>query len=276
MFMSNENNMSMSKRLDIAIHAVKEAGNVTLNNFGAIRTINSKSFKDIVTNVDFEAEDIIIRKIKGNFPEDAIFSEEAGMIESKSDYLWIIDPLDGTNNYAIGFPYFSSSVAVQYKKDIVLAVVYNPVMDEMYYAEKNKGAYLNGTKIHVNGNKELSIGYYIQGYGVPQTMQMAVSDVLHKKTKRILNTWAPSLDWCNVARGNANFIIAANTETDDLVSGKLILEEAGGRVTDWNGDRLTLDLHIDRYTTVIASNGLSHEILLNVVKKANFHSYLNV
>ncbi|MFP4016992.1 MAG: inositol monophosphatase family protein, partial [Halanaerobiales bacterium] len=135
---------------------IKEIGKYQLDNFNKTLEVEWKSTEnDLVTNVDKNSEMKIISFIKENYPSHAIKAEEGGNVDNNSEYRWIIDPLDGTNNFAHGFPVFSISIALEYENDIVLAVVYNPLLGELFYAIKGEGSFLNGKPINVSTNQDL-------------------------------------------------------------------------------------------------------------------------
>ena len=140
---------------DFTINLAKEAGKILMNDFGRLKTIKKKGQNDFVTNADYESEKFIISKIQGKYPEHSILSEEKGEIKNDSDYEWYIDPLDGTTNFVHGLPMFGVSIGLAKKGESILGVIYLPFFNEMYVAEKGKGAYLNGKKIHVSDNSDV-------------------------------------------------------------------------------------------------------------------------
>ncbi|MCK4859652.1 MAG: inositol monophosphatase, partial [Candidatus Omnitrophica bacterium] len=145
--------MDTKTRKDLAITAAKQIGNLLKSNFGRYLRIKNKEDKSLVTHIDLEAEKIIIDLIKQNYPQDGILSEESKEQLSTSGYKWIIDPLDGTHNYIHKIDAFGTSIALAFKEEVILAVLYIPTFDELYCAQKDKGAYLNGKKITVSQRK---------------------------------------------------------------------------------------------------------------------------
>lgn len=144
--------MIESKNLDIAIKAAKDAGEIVAKYFEDTFEASFKDDGSIVTQADKEAEDVIIERINAEFPEDGFYGEESGVSNEKSERTWYIDPIDGTTNFANGLPIFAISIALEKGGEIVSSVVYNPITNSMYYAEKGKGAYYNDKKIKVSDN----------------------------------------------------------------------------------------------------------------------------
>jgi len=160
------NNLRTNEFLKIAIEASQKAGDILLKNVGKIKhdDIDSKRLFDFVTHVDLESEAVIIHHISSKYPSHAIWAEETGQKIKSSDYQWIIDPLDGTTNYIHGFPVFSISIALKYKNEIILGVIFDPNRNELFYAQKGEGAFLNGEKIHVSEIKNFSRALIATGF----------------------------------------------------------------------------------------------------------------
>ena len=157
--------MDKNDLLTFTINMAKDAGSILMQHFGKISTINRKSSDiDLVTIADTQSEQFIINKIKKYFPEHHIISEESNQEKIDSDYCWIIDPLDGTTNYVHNLPIFAVSIGLQYKNTTIIGVVYNPAADKCFYAEKNKGASLNGEKIIVTSCNTLSNSLLVTGF----------------------------------------------------------------------------------------------------------------
>ena len=149
----------MSEIINVAVEAAKQAGKFLEENFGKISSVESKGDRNLATNLDKEAEKIIVDKIKTKFPDHGIIAEEGGDENAHRDYLWIIDPLDGTHNYIRNINVFGVSIGVIYKKEFVAGVIYMPVDDELYAGEKNNGAYKNSKKIWFKNFCNYSCGY---------------------------------------------------------------------------------------------------------------------
>ncbi|MFD0618213.1 inositol monophosphatase family protein [Paenibacillus sp. GCM10027629] len=230
----------ISLATEVAIKAVVEAGNLAKEYFFKEKEIVEKGEDgDVVTIVDHLAEKIILQSILAHFPDDQIRSEETGWSGNESDWLWLVDPLDGTNNYAIGLPVYGVSVTLIYKKEPVLGVIYDSHLGDLYVAQKDKGATLNGKPLSIGKNlkktNKMTVGW-IQGHLVQKDEKaMSLKHELDIEFKRVLRLWAPTLLWCMLARGDIDGIFLFNSEGDDLYSGILIAKEAGASIVDFNG-----------------------------------------
>ncbi|MBU0613269.1 inositol monophosphatase [Patescibacteria group bacterium] len=251
----------------VAIRAAKEAGASLLKRF---HNISSKDvyFKDkheIVTTEDYRAEKIILKHIKQNYPEHSILSEEGGGKKRKSDYLWVIDPLDGTTNYSMGNPLYAVSIALFKNSEVILGVVYAPYMKELYVAEKGKGAYLNGNKLKVSNLSSVgkSMLTYCHGHR-PNDRKRAIEIYgrLKQDGRDVRQLGAASLELGFVADGRTETIVIPGAHSWDVGSGVLLVREAGGKVTDFKGNEWKLSSK-----DMLASNGKVHKALLKVVSK---------
>jgi len=215
-----------------------------------------------VTNVDIESERLIIPMIKKNFPQHRFLSEELGRVSGRKDYVWIIDPLDGTHNYAYGQPAFGLSIALAHMKEVILGVINLPFYGELFYAEKGNGAYLNGELIHPSNVNKLSEAYILYDPQLHKRDDMFdnVSKLYPKCfTLRIIG--CAVVDACSVASGRAEARIWHKTKTVDVAAGTLIVKEAGGEATDFNGNPYTLGS-----TEVIVSNAKIHDELVDALR----------
>lgn len=253
---------------ELAVKLIKQAGLIALERFDNFEHISSKdSFGDVVTEVDHMAEAIILKGINSTFPDHQIHSEEAGDNGKSSDWLWLIDPLDGTNNFAIGLPVFTTSITLMYKREPVLGVVYEPMTDRLFESCMNKGAYCNGREMKVkrsNHFKRGNIGW-IQGHKVqndPKAVQLRRHIDLN--FKRMMRLWAPALQWCMLAKGDIDGIVLYNSEGDDLYSGVLMVIEAGGVVIDFDGNPFT---GMSEEPYLIACHPDNKDELIKVVKE---------
>jgi myo-inositol-1(or 4)-monophosphatase len=225
---------------EISVKAVLKAGQVAKDHFDNITDLQEKdSFGDVVTEVDHKAEKIILDEIINVFPDHQIDSEESGNNSKTSDWLWMVDPLDGTNNYAIGLPVFSTSITLMYKTEPVLGVIYEPLVNRLYITSKEEGAFCNNKRLQVKEKEEIRKGTigWIQGHKV-QNNENAVRLRQHLDThfKRMMRLWAPTLQWCMLAKGDIDGLVLYNSEGDDLYSGILMVKEAGGIVMDFDGN----------------------------------------
>ncbi len=249
--------------LETAIKAAKLAGEKLEYYFETILEHEEKDDKSFVTKADTEADQIIIDLIKKNFPEHQILTEENGVIGGEAEYLWVIDPLDGTLNFTRGLPMFSTSIAVVKENEPVVAVVYNPITNSLFTAEKGKGAFWNGEKIQVSeinsveeaivsmgrardsDNKEKTLGIYNKFY--PKL-----------KSQRVLGSAALELAW--VASGRLEGFVSVGLKKWDCFAGILLITESGGKVTDFVGKNWTSE-----ETHFIASNGRVHDKLIEII-----------
>ncbi|MDE2188652.1 MAG: inositol monophosphatase, partial [Patescibacteria group bacterium] len=220
--------------------AVKAGGKVLKSYFGQGLEVTQKStLADFRTKADLESEAAIIAVLEKDFSGYNIHSEEKGVVENGSEYTFVIDPLDGTNNFILGLPYVAVAIALVQKETTIAAAVYNPITDQFYFAEKSKGAFLNGKQIRVNGetNIQKATVSYICGYENSREYWKRLDDSLSAfPVKRKISMWAPSLDFCLLASGKIECIVNNNPDGDhDVLPGKLIAKEAGAIVTDWNG-----------------------------------------
>ena len=228
---------------ELSIAAILQAGQIVMEHFDQVAVVEEKgSFGDIVTEMDYKAEEVILQKISRAFPDHQIRSEESGDNGKVSDWLWMVDPLDGTNNYAIGIPVFSLSITLMYQQEPVLGVIYEPLVNRLYTTVKHEGSFCNGRRLQVKNRDHLKSGTigWIQGHKVqnePKAVELRQHLDLH--FKRMMRLWAPTLQWCLLAKGDIDGIVLYNSEGDDLYSGVLMVKEAGGIVMDFEGNEFT-------------------------------------
>ncbi len=253
--------------LDIAVKAACEAGRIHKKYFGGNYKLKTKSASfDLVTCADTEAEEAAVSLIKKYFPRHNFLAEENKYPAVDSEYTWVIDPLDGTNNFACGLPIFCSSVAVIHKGKALAGAVYDVSRDELFCAQKGRGAFLNSRRIRVNTadtlKKSLLITgfYYNRGRETEETLE-AVRRFLFQNILGIRRLGAAALDLCYVASGRAAGYWEYCLSPWDFAAGKLIVEEAGGRVSGRRGE----DLPWDKKCFIVASNGKIHRRVLEVI-----------
>jgi len=249
--------------LDIALRAVKEAGRVAKRDFekGAEIVGNKESFRDIVTKTDMEIENLIKSVLKSNFPDHGFIGEETG--ETSGEYRWIIDPIDGTVNFSNGIPLFGISVALAHHNEIILGIVYNPVLNEMYYAEKGKGTKLNGKSIRVSDTSELSKGTFtvtFPGSGNTQESYDAFRE-MSEKSRGVLRLGSASIKLAYVASGKLAGSWSRKQPVWDVAAGIILVKEAGGRVSTINGGEYKFN------ESVLVTNGKVHEEAVGVLGK---------
>lgn len=253
----------MSSIKDIAIEAAKQGGAILKEAFDKQVNVEVKATHDVVTQVDKDSEQVILPVIQNNFPDHTIQAEESGNNEKQSEYTWYVDPLDGTSSFIMGSPYFSVSIAVAKRSEVICGVVYNPILDELFVAEKGQGATRNGKKIHVSSVDTLADALLECSYNKDEgDDQNRVNDLraLVSVSRRILVNFSPALDLCNIARGRMEGMVGAETTPEDHAAGALIVMEAGGAVTNYDGSPFTVDT-----LGLIASNGHFHKQILNCI-----------
>lgn len=243
-------------------------GKVTKKYFGKVLELEGKSRPaDFRTKADLESEKAILKVLEKAFPTYNIISEEAGEIDKKSEYTFVIDPLDGTNNFVLGIPYFSVGIGLMKGNEVIFGVIYNPILKNIYFAEKGKGSFLNNKKISVNKEADIENGTFsviISPSGSHDYSTKVIGELYNKDAKRVLRNWSALLDFCLLASGKTEGMIVGGAYLHDFISGKLIANEAGALVTDFNG----IIEKDDRNDTFLISNGTKiHQEILNVLNK---------
>ena len=255
--------MNLKKEKIVALQAAKTASKIILHYFGKKEDIKVKSNKSLVGVADLEANKAIIKTIKKNFPNHSILSEETGFEDNKSDYKWVIDPLDGTHNFLHGIPIFGTSIALEYKNEIILGVLHFPILRLTAVAEKNKGAFLNGKKIKVSNKKNLDHSFILFEYSYANRKEkIGFLEKLNNKTIDVRNFGSAVYNLMLVACGKCDAYVILATHEWDVAAGFLIIGEAGGKVTDLKGGKWKPDKH-----QFVISNGKLHNKLLKYFKK---------
>lgn len=254
--------------IQLAIEAALETGKFLKESVGKILEVESKFGQEtnLVTQIDKKAEEIIINKIKAKYPDHDFLAEESGSHNKQSEVRWIIDPLDGTLNFTHGVPLFSVSIAVEVKGVVVAGVVYEPNLDELFTAEKGKGAFLNGKPIHVSRVDTLIESMMVTGF--PYTIQdnpdNAVQHFVNMlmKAQGIRRLGSAAVDLCYVACGRFDGFWEVCLSPWDMAAGVLLIQEAGGRFTDLSGKPSSI-----YNKQVLMTNGLIHEKTIEVLKQ---------
>ncbi|UCC94964.1 MAG: inositol monophosphatase [Candidatus Omnitrophota bacterium] len=252
----------MSDIINTAIAAAKTAGDFLLANFGKISHIESKGDRNLATNLDREAEKIIVERIKAQFPHHGILAEEGGKQNTNSEYLWIIDPLDGTHNYIRNIALFGVSIGIVHKEKFVGGVIYMPVEDELYVGQEAGGAYKNDKKISVSQHanlKDCSIAFDSSIRYSPQVMLKTLG-VLAKEVFNIRMFGSSARTLSYIAEGKLDCAVEFHDRPWDFAGAVCIITEAQGTLTNLKGKPLS-------HTTVgyIASNGIIHDAIREIV-----------
>lgn len=226
--------------------------------------IDYKGKINLVTEVDLLCENKIIEIIKDSFPDHSILAEEGGGTTTNSDHKWIIDPVDGTTNFAHDFPMYCTSIALEVKGEVVVGVVYVPVLDELFSACKGEGAFLNGKKIHVSKSNVLQESMLATGFAY-DVHETEVDNVTHfknflKKTRAVRRPGSAAIDLCYVAVGRFDGFWEFSLHPWDVAAGVLLIEEAGGKVANMAGEKYSI--YSDN---ILASNGLIHQDMIDVL-----------
>lgn len=250
----------------VLLEAAKAGGAIIKEYFqGSFKVDNKTSINDLVTEVDKHSEKVIIDTIKNTYPEHSIISEEVGELIQDSDYNWIIDPIDGTVNFAHGIPICCVSIGLKYKEDLLLGAVYNPIMNELFFAEKGKGATLNGEKITVSEKSEFKKACLVTGfpYKWPKTYEhpIKVFERFIMEGLPVRRLGSAAIDLCWVACGRFDGFWEYNLNPWDVAAGYLIVQEAGGIITNFDGEPYDVD---DKET--LATNGVIHNDMLKLIR----------
>jgi myo-inositol-1(or 4)-monophosphatase len=255
--------------LDFAIQTAREAGRVLAEKFGRALRVSNKGDIDLVTEADIASERLIVERIRSYHPRHAILTEESGDVvalgDVDSEYKWIIDPLDGTTNYAHGYPCFCVSIALEHEGRVVVGVVYDPTRDELFAAERGQGATLNGRSLRVSETSDMNGALLCTGF--PYDVRDRGDFARHfrnfiMRAQSVRRDGAAALDLAYVAAGRFDAFYEEGLRPWDVAAGVLLVEEAGGRVTHYDGSPFRI------YTPPIAaSNGLIHEAMLDVLRQ---------
>jgi myo-inositol-1(or 4)-monophosphatase len=253
--------------LELAIRAAREAGELLRASLGRDIEVRKKGPIDLVTDVDVASERLIKGLIATYYPRHAVLGEETGVSGADSEYLWIVDPLDGTTNYAHGYPCFCVSIGVERRGEMVLGVVYDPTRDELFVAERGAGATLNNRRIRVSDTAPLGQSLLVTGF--PYNISLReFTNLEHFRNfcvhaQAVRRDGSAALDLCYVACGRFDGFWELALSPWDTAAGTLIVAEAGGRVTAFEGRPFDV-----RRPEVVASNGLVHDEMLAVLRLA--------
>ena len=229
----------MDPRLVHIVRAARKGGKILKRYFGeSLETSEKTNQVDFRTKADTESEAEILNVLRAEFPDYNIWSEELGEVKNGSPYTFVIDPLDGTNNFATGIPTFSVSIALLHRETTLLGVVYSPFLEGVYYAQRGLGAFFDGVTLRVSKEKSLSRATISTsaGYGTDRAFEPTITRRLtDNKAKRVLNEWSTAYCLCLIAAGRIEGMISNGAEFYDIAAGKLIVQEAGGIMTTLDG-----------------------------------------
>jgi myo-inositol-1(or 4)-monophosphatase len=249
-----------SNYLDTALSLAKQAGEIMRKNF----TLNmEKEWKDDrapVTATDTAINEIVLRKIKEQFPDHSILSEEGDDFSEESEFVWICDPVDGTHNFAHGIPTATFALALTQNGQPTLGVIYDPFLDRMFYAEKGKGAFLNGHPIHVSKNPMLKST--VMGMGKMKAVRNLFPVMEHIREHGVIIMSSLSTHYVSalVAAGEFSAVFFGGTSPHDMTASAIIVEEAGGKVTNiWGGKTERYDREMEGQ---LVTNGIIHDEIL--------------
>lgn len=240
----NCNSLPLSKSgrttLEVATHAAQEAGKVLVDRFASKKAIKHKGRGNLVTEVDTLSEKLIVGLLKDEYPDYHVLSEETNSATLVTGYTWIVDPLDGTNNYVFGIPNFCVNIALVNNHDILLGITYDPIKKELFRAERGKGAYLNDAPVQVSQIgllKDALVGFDL-GYNDEQGKKMLhIANKLWGKVHCIRMMGSSALGLAYVACGRMSLYFHRHVYPWDIASGLLLVREAGGGVVDWEGNQ---------------------------------------
>lgn len=253
--------------IEKVIHIAREAGEIIRDGFGRNFSVEFKTnASNLVTEIDKKSENTIINYIHKNFPSHTILAEESGKHFYGGEYLWVIDPLDGTTNFAHGLPIFSVSIGVVRNNETVAGVVYDVMNDKVYSAEKGSGAFRDNTRLAVSRNSELDKSLLVTGfpYDIKENPNNAIEifSAFLTKARAIRRLGSAAIDFCYVASGVFDAFWEVHLNPWDICAGKLLVEEAGGIVTNFKNEQ------IDIYSKqILASNVNVQNAMLDILRK---------
>ena len=250
---------------NVAITAAKKAGKILLNLSASKIRYKMKAKHDILAEGDIKSEKAIIDEIKRHFPTHGILSEEMGEYIKKSEYLWVIDPIDGTINFSRQIEEYCISIAVEHRGKLILGLIYQPALDNLYIAEKGKGAYLNGKRITVSDEKEVISMLLATDSSSKIDTRIRNYEILAKACKEVRHIrifGSGALHLAKIAFGNIDIYYKTKANYWDYASGALLVKEAGGIVTDFQGNKFSRTSK-----GIVASNGKTHTKILKMLNR---------
>jgi len=255
----------MKEFLDTAVQAARIAGALQRERLWQRHVIAFKGETNLVTEVDRACEELIVDAIRGKYPDHDILAEENDYPQLHSSHKWIIDPLDGTTNYAHGFPWFAVSIALEIDGEVQAGVIYQPVLDELFSAVRSEGAFLNGWPIRVSSRAPLKSCLLATGFPYDRTWDNENNftnfENFQMASRAVRRAGAAALDLAYVAAGRLDGYWELKLKPWDVAAGKLLVEEAGGRVTNFAGGHYSIYEH-----HILASNSLIHGEMVTLLQ----------
>jgi len=258
----------MTSVLDRVSEIARAAGRIQLDNFGGVRSIEYKDAWDIVTDVDRRCEEFIVSEIRKSFPGDDILAEESQRPAGASARRWIVDPLDGTINYSHGFPFFCLAIALEVEGRLAAGVIYDPSRDEIFSAEKGRGAHLNGARMSVSRTASLDKSLVVTGFAYSVHREDGLTNLdnfanFARRASAVRRPGSACMDQAWIAAGRADGFWEMFLKPWDMAAGAVIIREAGGTVSSFDGSAFNL-----YGTEILASNGKIHDEMIKVLKIA--------
>ncbi len=254
----------LNRMRDLILDAAEAAGKVLRRHYRSKLRISEKPGAGLVTNADFEAQDAVVKILRKGIPQFGFLTEEAKPEQAQCPGRWIIDPLDGTTNFVHGFPMFCVSIAAEWDGEIVAGTIYHPILDESYLALKGKGATRNGRKIQTSSTSKIKNSLLTTGFTYQKEKllhkEMNAFEKLSGVARAVRRPGSAALDLAYTAAGVFDAFWERNLSPWDVAAGSLIVQEAGGKVTNFRGEPFHLE---DR--TLLASNSTLHAALLHEV-----------
>lgn len=253
------------KALAVAVEAALAGGDILTSYFGGDFRISYKGALNLVTEADLASEKEVVAILKKRFPGAAILAEEGGEEHGESGFRFIIDPLDGTTNFAHGYPVFAVSIGCEDARGLVAGVVYDPIREELFTAARGKGAFLNGRRLRVSVTGELAQALLVTGFPYDLKEDLSANLRLFNRfmgaSRAVRRDGSAALDLCHVAAGRFDGFWEEKLGPWDTAAGALVVEEAGGRVTDLAGGEFDY-----RKGAVVASNSILHDQMLALTR----------
>lgn len=257
----------MKDYMAVARKAALRAGKLLRENVNGKRSISFKGEINLVTEMDTLSEREVVGILRTAFPGHGIMAEEETTITNGSEFMWIIDPLDGTTNYAHGYPNFAVSIALEHRGSVIVGAVYDPMRDELFMAQKGRGAECNGRPIHVSSNDRLIRSLLATGFPYDRVSSernnLNYFSALLMASQEVRRSGSASLDLCAVAGGRLDGYWELKLQPWDVAAGSLIVTEAGGTVSDLSGTRFGIH---DK--EIVASNGMIHGQMIERLREA--------